>query len=110
MSEQTHPTHFWLPVAILSGLGAAIFFGGWCVVDYLLVHSPRYPVGVHEYDWLILVAPIPILAMDYLLAPRLRSTSRLGVSLLALLLGLSLGIWLVLQFGIPFHWSIGGKL
>ena len=108
MTEQTQPTRFWMPVAILTALGALAFFCVWCVIDYLLVRSPGYPEGIHDYDWIFLVAPFGIFIVDYLLAPFLRSAPRLGVSLLATVLSMALGTVFVLLIGIPFHWSIGG--
>jgi hypothetical protein len=109
MKEQTHSTRFW--VAMLTLVGAAILFGGWCVCDYILVHSPRYPTGVTDYDyWFISIVPVVIFAVDYLLATRWQLASRIKLSLLATVLAVPVGVVLVAFCGVPFHWSIGGRL
>jgi len=85
-----------------------MFFIAWCVLDYRLVQSPEYPNNIHSDDWAFAFVPITTLACNLwanrqLSRPRMVLYSILGT--LAMCIALAL---VVMVFGIPFHFQIGG--
>jgi multisubunit Na+/H+ antiporter MnhF subunit len=85
-----------------------MFFIAWCVLDYLLVTSPEYPDNIHSGDWTFAIVPIGTFACNLrvtrqLSKPRMFLYSILGAVAMCIALAL-----VVMVFGIPFHFQIGG--
>jgi hypothetical protein len=99
-----------LPVVALTAVDGVFLLVLWCVCDFFTVHSSRYPAGVHDYDSLLPFLLLAPFALDYLACRLFRLAPAWLISIIATLLAIPLGIFLILQFGVPFHWSIGGHL
>jgi hypothetical protein len=110
MSDTTLPPRMLAPVAILTATGAAFLLFAWCTLDYFLVRSPRYPHGVHDYDWLLLWSPLVVFALDYVISLRLLVSRRWTACAVATLCAIPLGVALIFQFGVSFHLWLGGRL
>jgi len=95
---------------IIDTLLLIMFFVAWCILDYLLVRSAEYPDNIHSGDWVFAFVPITTLACNlwstrHLSKPRMVLYSILGTLAMCLMLAL-----IVMLFGIPFHFQIGGYL
>ena len=86
-----------------------LFFIAWCVLDYILVHSPEYPSNIQSADWTFIFVPIVTLACNLWRTRQLSRTRMILYSLLGTL-GMCLALALVIvAFGIPFNFQIGGQ-
>ena len=87
-----------------------MFFIAWCVQDYLLVRSPEYPSNINNYDWTFAVVPIATLACNLWITRQLSKPRMVLYSILSTLaMCIALAV-VVMVFGIPFHFQIGGNL
>ena len=79
----------------------------WCVLDYALVRFA--PQHIHSFDWLALLFPFAVGAVGVRVL-REDSSARVGLAIVAVVVASIVAVMLILFFGIPFHFSIGGKL
>ena len=109
MPDESRPSR---PSSImpLTGLGALMMFSLWCLIDYSLVTSPRYPQGIFDYDWVIASSPVFAFALLYWIAGIRRTRRPLLDSLLATLLAIPCCVALILFLGLPLHGALGGHL
>ncbi len=85
-----------------------MFFIAWCVLDYTLVKSPEYPDNIDSADWTFVFVPLITLACNLSSTRQLAKPKMIGYSILgtlAMCIGLAL---LIVVFGIPFNFQIGG--
>jgi len=79
----------------------------WCALDFVLVRfAPRH---IHSFEWLELVFPFAVGAVGARIL-RHDSSPRVGLAIVAAIMASIFAVVLILFFGIPFHWAIGGKL
>jgi hypothetical protein len=109
-SEVQYVPAWLVPVAALTAGNGLLLFALWCLLDYLLVRSSRYPEGVHDYDSLIPLLLIAPLVVDYFACRRFRLAPVWLICVLATLFAIPLSICFVVLFGTSFHLSIGGRL
>lgn len=91
-------------------LGSLVLFFEWCILDYFVVHLTNYPKNSNAFDWLIFVFPIPAWLLCYATTLILRMSYPGGRSTVAIVLSIPIAAALIFQFGVPFHFSWGGKL
>jgi hypothetical protein len=88
--------------------GGIAGFVAWCAADWAYVHINAPLMG--SFDWLLLLFPLAVGCTGAAALRHLPSGSRIGLSLLAALLASGVAVALVLFFGLPFHFWIGGRL
>jgi hypothetical protein len=93
-------------LTVLAG-GVAMFLG-WCVLDYILVRFA--PSRIHDVDSVLFPLPIAVGLAGAAALRHVDVGARVGLSIAAGVLASIAAVVLVLFFGIPFHFSIGGKL
>jgi hypothetical protein len=93
---------------LIAFAGSAAGFVAWCILDFVLVRFA--PSRIHDFDWLGLLFPVAVGIAGAVSLRHVELGSRLALSIVvAVLASVGAGV-LVLFFGIPFHFSIGGKL
>ncbi len=97
-------------VLLLTALDAVVLLDAWCVVDYALIQSPRYPGNVHDFNWFLPAIPVMVVVFNYLVTSVFRAHVRTRVCIMAAFLALPLAILLILFLGTSFHLSAGGSL
>ena len=110
MTEQTRRPRFWLWVVILTIADAVGYFVVWCLYDVCFVNMTQHAKLLNALGWLSLSTPFLIGKVDYWLVRHIPLGDRALLSIFATILAVPVGIVLVLWFGVPFHWSIGGQL
>jgi hypothetical protein len=97
-------------ILLLNATLLVFFFAVWCVLDYSLVKSPRFPQNCHDADWTFILIPL-VTTVANLVAQRKRGLKK---SLLAATVasGAVCAVFLAMLIfpGMPFHLSIGGTL
>lgn len=91
-------------------MATLMIFMGWCVIDYVAVRQPDYPVRVHERDWIIFLLPLPAFLACYFCGRAFQVASTFLTSVVATILAVALSIPLIVVLGVWFHFSIGGRL
>src|SRR5712691_7000118 len=95
---------FWL---IALG-GSVAGFVAWCILDFVFVRFA--PARIHDFDWVGFLFPVGVGVAGAAFLRHLEVGSRVALSIAAAVLAsVGAGV-LVLFFGVPFHFSIGGKL
>ena len=99
-----------MKVVLLNGVLLAALFVAWCVLDYCVVKSARFPQNSHDYDWTFVLVPLFTAAVNSF-AQRRRGlvTSMIAAIVAAASVSLIFVVMLIF-FGISFHLSIGGRL
>ena len=90
----------WFAVAV----GSALQFASWCIVDVLYVRFE-----MHHVEPAILIAPIVALVLQILLPAYPTRRRRIVAGVLLSLTSTAIAVVLVILFGLPFHFAIGGR-
>ncbi|MGN6369403.1 MAG: hypothetical protein ACTHN5_14185 [Phycisphaerae bacterium] len=88
-----------------SGVG---MFVGWCVLDFILVHFA--PSRGADFDWVLFLFPVASVVAGILVFRGRDIATRVGLAIAVAVFGSLLAMPLVLVFGVPFHFFIGGTL
>src|SRR5687768_8860661 len=79
----------------------------WCALDFVRVRFA--PQHIHSFEWLELLFPFAVGPVGVKVL-REDSSPRVGLAIVAAVAASIVAVMLILFFGIPFHFSIGGKL
>lgn len=90
----------WFAVAV----GSALQFASWCIVDVLYVRS-----DMEHLEAAILIAPLLAIALQLLLPAYPTRRRRIVAGVLLSLTSIAIAVILVILFGLPFHFAIGGQ-
>ena len=93
---------FWLTALA----GGVAMFAAWCVLDYVLVRFA--PSRIHDFDWALRLLPFAVGYSSAVVLRHVKVGARVGLSIAAAVLASIAAALLVLFFGLPFHFSIGG--
>ena len=95
---------FYRSVWFAFALAVGVQFTAWCIGDWLYVRF-----GVYQIDSALAIVPLLALALGILLPAH---TARRRRILWGTTIGISstvIAVLLVIMFGIPFHFAIGGR-
>ena len=95
-------------MAVIDAVLLIMFFIAWCVLDYRLVQSPEYPNNIHSDDWTFAFVPIATLACNLWVTRQLSKSRMVLYSMLGTFVMCIALAFVVMVFGIPFHFQIGG--
>jgi hypothetical protein len=92
--------------SLCGGLAGFLLF---CIIDVITVRVLPYPDRVHEFDWMLPLFPLVVAGCGAWYF-RSGAKDRAWLIIGGLVLSLILAAGLVVLFGIPFHFAIGGQL
>ena len=98
------------PVLLLNAVLLGLFFAAWCVVDYCLVKSPRFPQNIHDADWAFLLIPLVTAAANLVVQRKQRLRRSLLTAVVAAVAVCGISLVMLVVLGMPYHLSIGGTL
>ena len=98
------------PVLLLNAALLGLFFAAWCVVDYSLVNSPRFPQNSHDADWAFILIPLVTGAANLVAQRKQRARTSLLTANVATVAVCTIFLVMLVVLGMPFHLSIGGTL
>ena len=97
-------------VLLLNAVLLGLFFATWCVVDYSLVKSPRFPQNSHDADWTLILIPLMTVAANLVAQRKQRLRRSLLTAVVATVAVCVIFLVMLVVLGMPFHLSIGGTL
>ena len=91
---------------VLSLLGGALAgFALFLCIDYVQVRWVAPGDHIGTLDWLLLIYPLVLFAVDFFVMRR-----RIALAIVGSVLSCEAAVILIVFFGIPFHFAIGGEL
>ena len=97
-------------VLLLNAVLLVSFFAAWCVLDYFVVKSPRFPQNCHDGEWTFIFIPL-VTVVANLVAQRKQGLRKSLLTAIVASVAVCVIFLAMLVFpGMWFHLSIGGTL